>query len=115
MLENGIACDSGECFLRCLDLSGRDCGLLVVGGKLRGLGSDALENIYTRHVRSHEKIARIDRILHTIDERVEDRHGAVGDTGVGVDLLQDCVGLANIIREKNANTKDGCKDVNSPL
>ena len=27
----------------------------------------------------------------TIDERVEDGHGTVGDTSVGVDLLQDCV------------------------
>lgn len=25
----------------------------------------------------------------TIDEGVEDRHGTVGDTSVGVDLLQD--------------------------
>lgn len=26
----------------------------------------------------------------TIDERVEDRHGTVGDTGIWVNLLQDC-------------------------
>ena len=26
---------------------------------------------------------------HTVDERVQDRHGTVGDTSVGVDLLQD--------------------------
>ena len=27
--------------------------------------------------------------LLTVDERVEDAHGAVGDTGVRVDLLED--------------------------
>jgi len=26
----------------------------------------------------------------TVDEGVENRHGTVGDTSVGVDLLQDC-------------------------
>lgn len=26
----------------------------------------------------------------TVDEGVEDGHGTVGDTGVGVDLLEDC-------------------------
>ena len=26
---------------------------------------------------------------HTVDEGVKDGHGAVGDTSVGVDLLQD--------------------------
>ena len=30
---------------RGLDLSGRDGGLLVVGSELRGLGSDALEDV----------------------------------------------------------------------
>ena len=28
--------------------------------------------------------------MRTIDEGVQDRHGAVGDTSVGVDLLEDC-------------------------
>jgi hypothetical protein len=27
----------------------------------------------------------------TVDERVEDGHGTVGNTGVRVDLLEDCV------------------------
>jgi hypothetical protein len=27
--------------------------------------------------------------MHTIDERVQDGHGAVGNTSVGVDLLED--------------------------
>ena len=56
--------------VRGLDLTRRDGGLLVVGGKLRGLGGDALEDV--------------------VDERVQDGHGAVGDTSVGVDLLEDC-------------------------
>lgn len=55
---------------RGLDLSGRDGRLLVVGSKLGGLGGDALEDV--------------------VDERVQDGHGTVGDTGVGVDLLEDC-------------------------
>ena len=29
-----------------------------------------------------------------VDERVEDGHRLVGDTSVGVDLLQDCMSLA---------------------
>lgn len=30
-----------------------------------------------------------DRMMLTVDERVQDGHGTVGDTSVGVDLLQD--------------------------
>jgi hypothetical protein len=52
-----------------LNLAGRDGRLLVVGRELRGLGRDALEDV--------------------VDERVEDEHGLVGDTSVGVDLLED--------------------------
>lgn len=55
---------------RGLDLPGGDGGLLVVGSKLGGLGGDALEDV--------------------VDERVQDGHGTVGDTSVGVDLLEDC-------------------------
>jgi len=51
-----------------LDLPGRDGGLLVVGSELGSLGSDSLEDI--------------------VDERVEDGHGLVGDTSVGVDLRE---------------------------
>lgn len=57
------------CYVRCLDLSGADGGLLVVCGELGGLGGDALEDV--------------------VDERVQDGHGAVGDTSVWVDLLED--------------------------
>jgi hypothetical protein len=56
--------------VRGLDLTRGDGGLLVVGGELGSLGGDALEDI--------------------VDKRVQDGHGAVGDTGVGVDLLEDC-------------------------
>lgn len=30
------------------------------------------------------------RSLVTIDERVQDGHGAVGDTSIGVDLFENC-------------------------
>ena len=56
--------------VRGLDLTRGDGGLLVVGSELGGLGGDALEDV--------------------VDERVQDGHGAVGDTSVGVDLLEDC-------------------------
>jgi hypothetical protein len=59
-----------------LDFSGRDGGLLVVGSELGSLGSDALKDV--------------------VDERVQDRHGAVGDTSVGVDLLQDLVDVRRV-------------------
>lgn len=54
---------------RGLDLPGGDSGLLVVGGELAGLSGDALEDV--------------------VHEGVEDGHGTVGDTSVGVDLLED--------------------------
>ena len=31
-----------------------------------------------------------DALEDVVDEGVEDGHGAVGDTSVGVDLLEDC-------------------------
>ena len=62
-------CEKTEANSRGLDLSGRDGGLLVVCGELGGLGGDTLEDV--------------------VDERVQDRHGTVGDTSVGVDLLEN--------------------------
>lgn len=38
-----------------LDLSGRDGGLLVVGGKLRGLGGDALEDVCMERILENDK------------------------------------------------------------
>lgn len=61
---------------RGLDLSGRDGGLLVVRGKLGCLSGDSLEDV--------------------IDKRVQDGHGTVGDTSVGVDLLQDLVDVGGV-------------------
>ena len=61
---------------RGLDLSGRDGGSVVVRGELGGFGSDSLENVR--------------------DERVEDSHGLVGDTSVGVDLLEDLVDVGRV-------------------
>lgn len=37
----------------CLDLSGRDCGLLVVGSQLGSLGSNTLEDIYRRQIKGN--------------------------------------------------------------
>ena len=54
-----------------LDLSGGEGGLLVVGGELTSLVGDALEDI--------------------VDEGVHDGHTLLGDTGIGVDLLEDLV------------------------
>jgi hypothetical protein len=34
--------------------------------------------------------------LLTVDEGVEDGHGTVGDTGVGVDLLEDLVDVGGV-------------------
>jgi len=61
---------------RGLDLPGGDGGLLVVGSELGGLGRNTLEDV--------------------VDERVQDGHGASGDTSVGVDLLEDLVDVAGV-------------------
>jgi hypothetical protein len=37
-----------------------------------------------------ETNAAVENRVHTIDEGVQDRHGAVGDTSIWVDLLQYC-------------------------
>jgi hypothetical protein len=60
----------------CLDLARGDGRLLVVGGELGSLGSDTLEDV--------------------VDEGVQDGHGTVGDTSVGVDLLQDLVDVGGV-------------------
>jgi hypothetical protein len=61
---------------RSLDFSGRDGGLLVVGREFGGLGSDALEDV--------------------IDKRVQDGHGTVGDTSIGVHLLENLVDVGAV-------------------
>ena len=59
-----------------LDLPGGDGGPLVVVGKTAGLGGDALEDV--------------------VDKGVHDAHGLGGDTGVGVNLLQDLVDVDGV-------------------
>jgi len=61
---------------RGLDLPRRDGRALVILRKLGGLDRNTLENV--------------------VDKRVEDRHGLVGDTGVGVDLLEDLVDVGRV-------------------
>lgn len=75
-----------------LDLPGGDGRLLVVRSELGSLGSDSLENV--------------------VDEGVEDGHGLVGDTSVGVDLREGGEGKRkeggeeeeSALVPKNANT-----------
>ena len=52
-----------------LDLSGRQSLLLVVSDQLDSLLSDSVKDV--------------------VDERVHDSHRLLGDTGIGVDLLQN--------------------------
>jgi hypothetical protein len=41
---------------------------------------------------------RTDALENVVDERVEDEHGLVRDTGVGVDLLEDLVDVRRAAR-----------------
>lgn len=59
-----------------LDLSAGDRVLVVVAGQAGGLECKALENV--------------------VHERVHDRHCALGDTSVGVDLLEHLVDVAGV-------------------
>ena len=59
-----------------LDLPGGKGGLLVVLGELSGLSGNALEDV--------------------VDERVHDGHALLGDSGVGVDLLEDLVDVRGV-------------------
>jgi len=61
---------------RCLDFPGGDCGLFVVCGELGCLSGYALKDI--------------------IDKGVQDGHGAIGDTSVWVDLLEDFVDVRGV-------------------
>ena len=59
-----------------LDLPGGEGGLLVVLGELSGLPGDALEGV--------------------VDEGVHDRHTLLGDSSVGVDLLEHLVDVGAV-------------------
>ena len=61
---------------RGLDLARRDGRAVVVRSELGSLGSDTLKDVG--------------------NERVEDGHGLVRDTGVGVDLLEDLVDVGRV-------------------
>ena len=61
---------------RRLHLARGEGGLLVVPGQLPGLAGHALE--------------------HIVDERVHDGHSALGDTGVGVHLLEHLVDVRRV-------------------
>jgi len=52
-----------------LDLAAAQGGLLVVGSQLAGFGGDALEDV--------------------VDEGAHNPHTLLGDTRIGVDLLED--------------------------
>jgi hypothetical protein len=73
--------------LRGLDLSGWDGGLLGVCGELASLSGNTFEDIYEMcQIWSNEDGSEMEK--HTIDERVQDRHGTVWDTSIWVNLLQ---------------------------
>lgn len=59
-----------------LDFARRQGGLLVVSGQLASLGSDTFKDI--------------------VDEGVHDGHSLLGDTGIGVDLLQHLVDVRRV-------------------
>ena len=71
-----------------LDLSARKSCLLVVGGKLSGFGGDTFKDI--------------------VDEGVHDRHTLLGDTGIGVDLLQDLVDVRRVSLDALLALLDWC-------
>jgi hypothetical protein len=59
-----------------LDLAGGKGGLLVVGSQLASFGSDAFK--------------------YVIDKGVHDGHSLLGDTGIGVNLLQHLVDIRRV-------------------
>ena len=59
-----------------LDLAAGQGGLLVVGGQLAGFGGNTLEDV--------------------VDERVHNGHTLLGDTSIGVDLLQHLVDVRRV-------------------
>ena len=67
-----------------LDFTRRQGSLLVVSDKLGGFQGDFLEDI--------------------VDERVHDVHGLLGDTSIGMDLLQD---LVDVKRESLVSSSSG--------
>ena len=71
-----------------LDLSGGQSGLLAVAGQTRSLKSQALEDI--------------------VDEGVQDGHASLGDTSVGVNLLQHLVDVRSVGLDLLGLSTSGC-------
>ena len=71
-----------------LNLARRDCRLLGVRSKF----CDASEKA-ERWKRLRTGCLSGNALENVVDKRVEDGHGLVGDTGIGVDLLEDCCEL----------------------
>ena len=67
-----------------LDLAGRQGSLSVVSDELGGFKSDLIEDI--------------------VDEGVQDIHGLLGNTSIGVDLLED---LVDVKREGFVSSSSG--------
>ena len=59
-----------------LDLTGAESRLFVVGRELSSFTSDAFEDV--------------------VNERVHDRHALLGDSSVGVDLLEHAVNISGV-------------------
>ncbi len=70
--------DKADCSL---DFAGSHCGLFVVSGQRSSLDCNLLEDVS--------------------DKGVEDGHGLGGDTGVGVDLLQDLQGRKHSVQRSS--------------
>ena len=68
-----------------LDLAGREGALLVVAGQTGGLKGEALKDV--------------------VDERVQDGHSALGDTSVGVNLLQHLVDVGAVFLTRRRISK----------
>lgn len=82
---------------RGLDLARRDGRLLVVRSELRGLaGCERRRRVSKPCSYEGEGNGLTNPLENVVDERVEDEHGLVRDTRVGVDLLQDLVDVRRV-------------------
>ena len=73
---------------RGLDFSRGDGRLLVVGSQVRSLGGDTLEDIWVTRQQEAKERRDAPEMWPTVDKRVQDGHGAVGNASVGVHLLE---------------------------
>ena len=84
-----------------LDLSRRDGRLLVVRCELGSLGgwSSKTVSVRDRGQRGMRENERTNPLKDVVDKGVENQHGLVGDTSVGVDLLEDLVDVGGAARQ----------------